>query len=137
MCGRYRRTTPEEELARRYHIPIPPQRDLPISWNIAPTEDVLAIRFTRKENGCVPVRSSPANRMSLCGRSIQGCRSFCHDDWLSGEAGKEILVPSPADRMKAWPISARINTPRNDDPEIIILIEVESVPRREDFPQLL
>jgi putative SOS response-associated peptidase YedK len=43
MCGRYRRTTSEEELARRYHIPIPPQRDLPISWNIAPTQDVLAI----------------------------------------------------------------------------------------------
>src|ERR1700741_5577477 len=45
MCGRYRRTTSSEELARRYHIPIPPQRDLPISWNIAPTQDVLAIRF--------------------------------------------------------------------------------------------
>ena len=45
MCGRYRRTTSEEELARRYHIPIPPQRDLPISWNIAPTQDVLAVRF--------------------------------------------------------------------------------------------
>jgi putative SOS response-associated peptidase YedK len=45
MCGRYRRTTSEEELARRYHIPIPPQRDLPISWNIAPTQDVLAIRL--------------------------------------------------------------------------------------------
>jgi putative SOS response-associated peptidase YedK len=44
MCGRYRRTTSEEELARRYHIAIPPQRDLPISWNIAPTQDVLAIR---------------------------------------------------------------------------------------------
>jgi hypothetical protein len=35
MCGRYRRTTKEEELARQYNIPIPPQRDLPISWNIA------------------------------------------------------------------------------------------------------
>jgi hypothetical protein len=45
MCGRYRRTTSEDELARRYHISIPPQRDLPISWNIAPTQDVLAIRF--------------------------------------------------------------------------------------------
>src|ERR1700731_1006118 len=48
MCGRCRRTTAEEELARRYHIPIPPQRDLPISWNIAPTQDVLAIRFNLK-----------------------------------------------------------------------------------------
>ena len=24
--------------------------------------------------------------------------AFCHDAWLSGEAGKEILVPFPADR---------------------------------------
>jgi len=48
MCGRYRRTTKEEELARLYHIPIPPQRDLPISWNIAPSQDVLAIRFRPK-----------------------------------------------------------------------------------------
>jgi hypothetical protein len=42
MCGRYRRTTAEEELARRYHVPIPTQRDLPISWNIAPSQDVLS-----------------------------------------------------------------------------------------------
>ena len=48
MCGRYRRTTKEEELARIYKIPIPPQRDLPISWNIAPSQDVLAIRFRPK-----------------------------------------------------------------------------------------
>jgi putative SOS response-associated peptidase YedK len=48
MCGRYRRTTKEEELARIYHIPIPPQRDLPISWNIAPSQDVLAIRLRQK-----------------------------------------------------------------------------------------
>src|SRR3984893_16856475 len=45
MCGGYRRTTSEEELARRYHVPIPQQRDLPISWNIAPTQDILAIRL--------------------------------------------------------------------------------------------
>jgi hypothetical protein len=33
MCGRYRRTTSEEELARLCHIPIPSQTDLPISYN--------------------------------------------------------------------------------------------------------
>jgi putative SOS response-associated peptidase YedK len=43
MCGRYKRTTSEEELARRYHNPILPQRDLSISWNIAPTQDILPI----------------------------------------------------------------------------------------------
>ncbi|HJY92938.1 MAG TPA: SOS response-associated peptidase [Candidatus Acidoferrum sp.] len=45
MCGRYRRTTQEEELARIYHIPIPKQTDLPISYNIAPSQKVLTIRF--------------------------------------------------------------------------------------------
>ena len=47
MCGRYRRTTSEEELARLYKIPIPPQIDLPISYNIAPKQDVLVIRYKR------------------------------------------------------------------------------------------
>jgi hypothetical protein len=50
-----------------------------------------------------------------------------HDSWLSGEAGKEILVPFPADQMKAWPISARVNSPKNNDAEIIMPIELESV----------
>jgi putative SOS response-associated peptidase YedK len=44
MCGRYRRTTAEKEIARQFHVPIPPQLDLPISYNIAPTQSVLAIR---------------------------------------------------------------------------------------------
>jgi len=35
----------EDELARRYGIEIPRDRDLPISWNIAPTQDILAIRY--------------------------------------------------------------------------------------------
>ena len=30
--------TSEEELARRYHIPIPKEPDLPISYNIAPSK---------------------------------------------------------------------------------------------------
>src|ERR1700680_4907055 len=60
-----------------------------------------------------------------------------HDAWLSGEAGKEILVPYPADRMKAWPVSARVNSPKNDDAEIIAPIELESVSRSENSPQLL
>ena len=45
MCGRYRRTSQEEELARMYHIPIPKQTDLPISFNVAPSQDVLAVRY--------------------------------------------------------------------------------------------
>jgi putative SOS response-associated peptidase YedK len=48
MCGHYRRTTQEEELARLYHIPIPKQTDLPISYNVAPSQKVLSIRFNQE-----------------------------------------------------------------------------------------
>ena len=34
-----------DELAQLYHIPIPKQTDLPISYNIAPSQKVLTIRF--------------------------------------------------------------------------------------------
>jgi putative SOS response-associated peptidase YedK len=59
-----------------------------------------------------------------------------HDGW-TGKAGKEILVPVPADRMKAWPINARVNSPKNNDPDIIVPIELESVARQENLSQLL
>jgi putative SOS response-associated peptidase YedK len=42
-----------------------------------------------------------------------------HEAWLSGEVGKEILTPYPAEEMTAWPISTRVNSPRNNDPAII------------------
>jgi putative SOS response-associated peptidase YedK len=50
MCGRYRRTSQEEELARMYNIPIPKQTDLPISYNIAPSQDVLALRYDSEKS---------------------------------------------------------------------------------------
>jgi putative SOS response-associated peptidase YedK len=48
MCGRYRRTTAEEEIAKQYHVAIPSQLDLPISYNIAPSQNILAIREDRR-----------------------------------------------------------------------------------------
>ena len=48
------------------------------------------------------------------------------DAWFSGAAGKEILVPYPADRMKAWPISARVNSPKNAATEIIAPVELNT-----------
>jgi putative SOS response-associated peptidase YedK len=235
MCGRYRRTTSEEELARRYHIPIPPQRDLPISWNIAPTQDVLTIRLhpeTKQRTmdtlrwGLIPnwakdpkvayktinaraetVDSAPSFRQAFrkrrClvpvdgfyewkkvpggkipysismkddspfvfaglwegwkdpanGEWLHTCtiitgepnefvreihnrmpvilREEHHESWLSGEAGKEVLVPYPAERMKAWPISSRVNSPKNDDADIVASIELESVSQSENSPLLL
>jgi putative SOS response-associated peptidase YedK len=221
MCGRYRRTTAEEELARRYNIPIPKQTDLPISYNIAPGQKVLAIRFnpdTRQRSlddlqwGLIPywakdpkiayktinarvetVDLAPSYRQAFKKRRclipadgfyewrkvvggkipysigmkdalpfvfaglwegwkdqstdqwVRTCTIITgepneliarihtrmpvilpeehHENWLNGEAGKEILVPFPADQMRIWAVSPRVNSPRNDDPEIVTPIE--------------
>ena len=48
-----------------------------------------------------------------------------HDGW-TGKAEKEILVPVPADRMKAWPIDTRVNSPTNNHPEIVLPIELNT-----------
>jgi putative SOS response-associated peptidase YedK len=217
VCGRYRRTTSEEELAKRYHIPIPRQTDLPISWNITPSQVVLAIRKNPETGersldglrwGLVPswakddkiafktinarvetidtaasYRSAFKKRRCLIPTdgfyewqrtgalkqpfsigmkddtpfvfaglwegwkgpgsedwlrtcTIITCESNefmatihnrmpvilpeeVHEAWLNGEAGKEVLTPFPADKMKAWPISTLVNTRRNNDPHII------------------
>jgi putative SOS response-associated peptidase YedK len=42
-----------------------------------------------------------------------------HEAWLAGEAGKEILTAYPPDEMTAYPISTRVNSPRNNDPAIV------------------
>jgi putative SOS response-associated peptidase YedK len=42
-----------------------------------------------------------------------------HDAWLAGETGKEVLTPFPAEKMKAWAISPRVNSARNNDPTIL------------------
>jgi hypothetical protein len=39
--------------------------------------------------------------------------------------------------MKAWPIGARVNSPKNNDSEIIVPVELESVSRPENQPPLL
>jgi putative SOS response-associated peptidase YedK len=226
MCGRYRRTTREEELARRWNIPIPAQRDLPISWNVAPSSEVLAIRLKRDTKaaafdwlrwGLVPywskdkriaystinaraetIDKTPAFRRAFqkrrclipadgfyewrktrppkvpfhialkdespfcfagiweawqdptSGEWLRSCSivtteaneliSQIHDRmpvilreadfplWLgetSEEELKTLLRPYPAEEMRMWEISVRVNTPANDDPAII-----EPVPLR-------
>jgi hypothetical protein len=39
--------------------------------------------------------------------------------------------------MKAWPVSRRVNSPKNNDAGIIAPVEAESVARQENLPQLL
>jgi putative SOS response-associated peptidase YedK len=225
MCGRYRRTTREEELARTYHIPIPAQPDLPISYNIAPSQRVLAIRLnpeTKQRSldtliwGLVPYWSKDGNTGFINARAegidmapefrrpfqkrrclipadgfyewqktpegkipysieMKNCSPFVfaglwdgwqnphtkgwlrtcviitgepnelvaqihtrmpvilptetHEQWLSGESGKEVLGSYPAKEMIAKPVSKRINKPENNDPSVLEEGEMEQLER--------
>jgi putative SOS response-associated peptidase YedK len=43
-----------------------------------------------------------------------------YDRWLSNEPDPhDLLISYPSEHMTMWPISARVNTPENDDPSIL------------------
>ena len=43
-----------------------------------------------------------------------------YDRWLGGEPDPtELIRPCPADEMITWPVSVRVNTPKNDDSAIL------------------
>jgi len=52
-----------------------------------------------------------------------------HEQWLSGDSGKEILRPFPANEMNARPIYKRTNKPENNDPSVLEEGEMEQVER--------
>lgn len=40
--------------------------------------------------------------------------------WLSDEEDpRDLLKPFPAEPMRLWPVSTRVNSPKNDDPGLI------------------
>jgi putative SOS response-associated peptidase YedK len=42
-----------------------------------------------------------------------------HDRWLNGPNPGELLKPFPADRMVMWPVSPKLNSPKNDSPDLL------------------
>jgi putative SOS response-associated peptidase YedK len=45
-----------------------------------------------------------------------------YDRWLSSiePDPRDLLVPYPAEPMTMWPISTRVNSPVNDDPDLLM-----------------
>jgi len=47
--------------------------------------------------------------------------------WLSDELDPgDLMRPFPAEPMRMWPISTRVNKPENDDPSLVEPIEVSA-----------
>lgn len=45
--------------------------------------------------------------------------------WLGEEPDpRDLMRPYPAELMRMWPISTRVNKPENDDPSIVEPIEL-------------
>jgi putative SOS response-associated peptidase YedK len=43
-----------------------------------------------------------------------------YNRWLSEEADpRDLLRPFPAEPMRIWPISTRVNKPENDEPSLL------------------
>jgi putative SOS response-associated peptidase YedK len=50
-----------------------------------------------------------------------------HQRWLSDETDPHDLMRLfPAEPMRMWPISTRVNKPENDDPSILEPIELSA-----------
>jgi len=50
---------------------------------------------------------------------------------------KELLVPYPADQMRMWEISPRVNSPKNDDPSLWEPVHAEPTQTTSDALELL
>jgi putative SOS response-associated peptidase YedK len=50
-----------------------------------------------------------------------------HDRWLGEEPDpRDLMRPYPAEPMRMWPISTRVNKPENDDPSVVKPIELST-----------
>jgi putative SOS response-associated peptidase YedK len=47
-----------------------------------------------------------------------------YDRWLGAEPDpSDLMAPFPAEPMAMWPVSTRVNSPRNDDPQLLDAVE--------------
>ena len=97
MCGRVIQSSAPIRLAIVEGLDVRDSRvhNYPPRWNGAPSQDLLVIRRNR-QTGDV---------------SLDPLR------W-------GLMRPFPAEPMRMWPISTRVNKPENDDPSIVEPIEL-------------
>jgi putative SOS response-associated peptidase YedK len=103
MCGRY--VSPDEASIEREFNLVHSEWQFPPSFNVAPTQSVPVIRSVDGKPHRMPAILEKADR----------------EAWLAGtpEEAWETLTPYPDDLMVAWPVSTRVNAPKNNDTRLV------------------
>jgi putative SOS response-associated peptidase YedK len=57
------------------------------------------------------------------------------EPWLTGEAGTEILKPTPSDFLQRWPVSQRVNSSRADANDSTLIVSLQTT-REPEQPSL-
>ena len=61
-----------------------------------------------------------------------------YDRWLGIEPDpRDLLRPFPAEALRMWPISTRLNSPRNDDPDLLTPVPPDTSDTPEQGPNSL
>jgi len=112
MCGRFALYTDPETLARRFLAKAP--ADMKPHYNIAPTQN---IRIVRREDG---ERRFALARWGLIPHwAKDNWNTWLESDAKDTQALQDLLKPYPAEDMVTWPISTKVNNPRNDSVECL------------------
>ena len=75
------------------------------------------------------VLTTPANEMvaRIHDRMPAILRPEDYDRWLGMKPDpRDLLAPFPAESMTMWPISKRVNSPQNDDADLLSEIKLPS-----------
>jgi putative SOS response-associated peptidase YedK len=113
MCGRFTLRTPTPVLIEHFRLGrIPP---LPARFNIAPTQQIAAVR----------VGDAAARELAELHRMPVILSPGDYDLWLdpsveTREPLARLFHPYPSDEMTTTPVSTHVNSPRNDDPQCVV-----------------
>ncbi len=140
MCGRY--VSPEiAEAERNFTVHLLHWQEYERSYNVAPTQRVPVVRLNDGQREGLSMRvpffakgippkystiiTMPPNAlMTEIHNAQQRMPAILAADqvetWLSGSAhdARAALKQYAADSMVAWPVSTRVNSPKNDDAEL-------------------
>ena len=142
MCGRVVQVSDPIRLSIVDGLDVRDSRlsNYPRRWNGAPSQELLVIRENHKTGersldlltwGLIPYwcTDPKGGRGAIHDRMPAVLAPAAYDRWLGTEPDpRDLLQPFPSELMAIWPISARVNSPSNDDEQLLEEIKLAKAP---------